>query len=78
MFTEGKLDDQTRELVTDKQLAREKASLNQNPGILGWNTKAKIIPKPNKEKGGNRTSENLALKGVSHTWGSVIWWFRDL
>lgn len=63
MFTEEKIDDQTRELVTHKQLAREKVtSINQNPGILGWSTKAKIIPKPNKEKGGgSRTLENLAL-----------------
>ena len=53
MFTEEKIDDQTREHVTHKQLAREKlTSINQNPGILGWSTKAKIIPKPNKEKGG--------------------------
>lgn len=68
MFTEEKIDDQTRELVTHKQLAREKGkSINQNPGILGWSTKPKIIPKPNKEKGWGKQDIRKSGPVVPHT-----------
>ena len=51
MFTEGKLDDQTRELVTDKQLAREKPVLIKIQGYWVGTQRLKLYLSPIKKRG---------------------------
>ena len=62
MFTEEKIDDQTRELITNKQLAREKVrALIKIQGYWVGKQRLKLYLSPIKKRGGNRTLEHLAL-----------------